>query len=322
MCIRDRNMNVHRPDWQFGFDDNNAVFIDNVRLDMITRTAPPVVLPTTLEGNIFDWNLDDKPIWGRWGGDHWSANAYLPNYTYPTTDPEMDGFGMAGSRGYWLLMDNSALAPPNTPAWAGGQNGCDGPANFRLISDNVLKHYVFEVDARAEGLADGVTDTTVDCQLFLDAPSSGGVQLNFSVPANSNWVHSAVAFDTVTDWGGGAAAAKARFATNYHNINAVRVQWQMNNAPDGAMWGYDTDNRIIVDNMKLVHYATACPPLSVYTETNNVIVTWAAPDVGTAILLSGNTLTGVTNEVSGAASPYVVPVASAPKYFRTQWVAP
>jgi hypothetical protein len=69
-----------------------------------------------------------------------------------------------------------------------------------------------------------------------------------------------------------------------------------------------------------VHQVLACAPLTIVAQTNHLIVTWAQPDNGTAVLQSANALSGPFVDVSGATSPYVTPVTTAPKYFRTHWV--
>jgi hypothetical protein len=87
-------------------------------------------------------------------------------------------------------------------------------------------------------------------------------------------------------------------------------------------WGYDTDNALIVDNIKLERLFVACPPLSVAASGENIIVTWPAPSTGTAKLQSATSLAGPFADVVGASSPYSTPSAGGPKYFRTVWVPP
>jgi len=44
-------------------------------------------------------------------------------------------------------------------------------------------------------------------------------------------------------------------------------------------------------------------------------------NTGMADLMT-NSVNGTYSDVSGATSPYVIPIASAPRFFRTQWVPP
>jgi len=319
------NVNLHEPYYQFGWDDYNVVLIDNMQLAVRQFAGPPPPTPPTVPLTIFEWNMDDKPLTYTWGTYNWSADTnnpqiYIPTYTYSATTSEMAGYGVGGSNGWWLQMDNSTLAPPNTPAWAGGNTGGGGPVDLSHFTDNLLKSYVLECDVRVEGLAPDASVGVVDIPLSMDSPR-GNVRLEFSSPGGSNWVHSAVDFSQANWNTGDGRLPKSSFATNYNTYTSIAIELQLNSAPNGAMWEFDTNNRVVVDNIKLVHYVAACPPLTIFTATNNVIVTWDAPSTGTAILLSGDTVAGVTNEV-GPTSPYVIPIASAPKYFRTRWVAP
>jgi hypothetical protein len=311
------NVNLHMPDPQFGWDDYNAVLLDNLRLDVRQFSGPPPPPPPTVPFTILDWNMDDKPLWYTFGGYNWSQNSFLPTFDYYHA-PDLNSYGVGGSTAWWLSMDNSALGPPNTPQWAGGGTGGGGPVDFSQFTDNDPSRYIVSWDARVAGLAPDVTNTTVALQLFMDSPR-GNVQINYAVPVESNWVHSAVSFNSGSWDTGGGHLPKASFSTNFNTYTALHLQWQIENA-QAASWGYDTDNLIAVDNIKVTHVVVGCPPLRIFTATNNVIVTWAQPSSGTAKLLSGNTVSRVTNDVVGATSPYVIPIASAPKYFRTQWV--
>jgi hypothetical protein len=115
--------------------------------------------------------------------------------------------------------------------------------------------------------------------------------------------------------------SKAAFATNFA-VTAVRIQCQIENAQSQADWGFDADNTLAVDNIKLQRIYVATPPLQIETSGTNVIVTWAQPATGTAKLQSANSVLGPWSDVGGATSPYSSPTANAPIYFRTQWVAP
>jgi hypothetical protein len=311
------NVDLYMPHPQFGWDDYNVLLIDNLQLSVREFAGPPPPPPPTVDMTIVDWNMDDKPIWYTYGPYSWSQNSYLPTFDcFRNNGPNTLGVG--GSTAWWISMTNTDLAPPNTPQWAGGGTGGGGPVDFSQFTDNNLNRYVVSFDARAAGLAPDVTNTTVALQLFMDS-TNGNVQLNFPVPADSNWVHSAVSFNSASWDTGGGHLPKASFSTNYNTYTALRMQWQIENVA-GTDWGYDSDNLIAIDNIKVVHQVLACAPLSIVTQTNNVIVTWDQPPNGTAVLQSAVTLAGPFLDVTGATSPYVTPVAGAPKYFRTHWV--
>lgn len=312
------NVDMYMPHPQFGWDDYNVVLIDNLVLSIREFAGPPPPPPPTVAMTIADWNMDDKPLWYTYGGFNWSQNSYLPTYDYYRNDGP-NTLGVGGSTAWWVSMTNTDLAPPNTPQWAGGGTGGGGPADFTQFTDNDLNRYFVTFDARAEGLAPDVTNTTIDLQFFMDSPR-GNVRLDFPVAAETNWVHSELSFNSASWNTDGGRLPKASFATNYNTYTALRMQWQIDNAASTA-WGYDSDNLIAIDNIKVVHQILACAPLSIVTETNNVIVTWDQPANGTAVLQSADSLSGPFVDVAGATSPYVTPVAGAPKYFRTHWVS-
>lgn len=271
------------------------------------------MLPPTVAKTIIDWNMDDKPMYGGWGGYNWSQNTFLPTFTW---SPAEAGAGVGGSNAWTLHMDNSALAAPNTPQWAGGGTGDNGPTDYSHFDTGDLKAYKLTFDARAEGLNPLKVDTVCRMQFFMDI-NGNNMRLDFDIPASSNWVTTSYVLNS----GGVGLGSKAAFATNYA-VTAVRIQCQIENAQSGADWGFDADNTLAVDNIKLERIYIATPPLQIATSGNNVIVTWAQPATGTAKLQSANSVLGPWSDVNNATSPYSSPLANAPRYFRTQWVAP
>jgi len=308
------NMNLNQPDPQFGFDDNNALFIDNVKLSVIVRQGPVPPTPPTVPFTILDWNMDDKPMWGGWGPYGWSANSYQPIFTW---SPAAPGYGVGGSNAWIMTMDNTLLAPPNTPAWAGGGSGDNGPTDYTLFNTGDLTAYSLSFDARAQGLNPAKLDpVTCNMQFFMDAPG-GNMRADFQIVPASNWVHNIYTLNQ----GVFGIGSKTMFTTNY-NVTAVRIQVQIEDAASEADWSFDNDNVLIVDNIKFERLYIGCPPLSITQVGSNIVVTWAEPSTGTSKLQSATSLNGTWNDVPGAASGYTIPVASAPKFFRTQWIPP
>ena len=88
----------------------------------------------------------------------------------------------------------------------------------------------------------------------------------------------------------------------------------------------DADNTMTVDNIKVVELAQGIAPLSIVNTNGQIKVYWSDPvnNDGTAMLQSSTNVTGpyldVPGAASGAASPYVVPVGTPPRFFRSQWV--
>ncbi|HEY5911218.1 MAG TPA: hypothetical protein VJA21_11510, partial [Verrucomicrobiae bacterium] len=99
------NLNVHMPSDVFGFDYENYVYVDNVKLQVITDTNPPPVMPPTFAAQVGEWNFDDKDLWYAYGAYNWSQNSLLPTFTM---DRYAAGWGVGGSNAWILQMDNSA----------------------------------------------------------------------------------------------------------------------------------------------------------------------------------------------------------------------
>jgi hypothetical protein len=74
--------------------------------------------------------------------------------------------------------------------------------------------------------------------------------------------------------------------------------------------------------MKLTHYATGCPRLTITTLGTEEVVTWADPDTGAAQLQTADSVLGPWQDVIGAVSPHTNSIPAAPKCYRTRWVAP
>jgi hypothetical protein len=309
------NVNVHMPHGEFGWDDYNVILVDNMKLSVVQFSGPPPPPPPQVAFTMLDWNMDDKPLWYTYGGYAWSQNSFVPLVTYATNQSDMTGFGTGGSNAWWIQMDNSLLADPNTPQWAGGGTGGGGPVDFSLFNTADIKAYRLSFDARVQGLTADIS-TTCALQVFLDS-TNGNLRLDFPVTAGSNWTH----ISYLLNQGSAGIGSKSAFATNYATYTELRLQWQIENATS-ADWGFDADNGFIVDNIKLERLVVGCPPLVVSTSGTNIVVTWSQPSSGTAKLQSATTVNGTYSDVGGASSPYVTPIAGGPKYFRTQWVPP
>ncbi len=323
--------NQHMPNDQFGFDDNNVVYLDNIKLEVLQYSGPPPPPPPTVPFAILDYNFDDKPLW--WfnnPGFNWSQLS--PNsMPIPTGNGSNPGFGVGGSNAWTLAMDNSALAAPNTPGWAGiGDNG-GGPGNYTLFDTSALSSYRITFDCRVDGLApDREKATAFSHSFFLRAPddtlqppdgdtnADDLVRLNFDFTAKTNW--STVSF--LLSKGNVGGGSLANVTNHYSQITETMLEWGIQNANSGADWEFDNNNVLVIDNYKLERLYVGCPPLNVQTAGNNIVVSWAPPSSGTAKLQSAATVNGNYTDVTGATSPYSTPISGAPKYFRTQWIAP
>lgn len=312
--------NQHMPSDQFGFDTNNVVYLDNIKLQVLQYSGPPPPPPPVVPLSIVDWNMDDKGLWyggaaGTNGG--WSANNVKATYLL---DQPSAGTGVGGSNAllFWMMNEIYATNSP-LPAWAGGNGYFGGPANVANVSSPKLSDYQLSMDARVEGLDPASTVANFDFQVRFNTPTETLVRCDTSFSdIGSNWTHVTIKLNKAAVGEGSAAS----FATNYSQVSEIPVQVQLNNVVNQALWGYDTDNKVFLDNIKLDLLAVGLMPLSITAVGNNVVVTWPAPATGTTQLLSASTVNASYTEVLGATSPYTSPIAGVPKYFRTQWIPP
>ncbi len=323
-------VNFHMPHDNWGYDGDNALYIDNIRLDVVQQLPPPPA-PPKVPLAVFDYNWDDKPIWSAWNETRganlgWSAGAQA---TYWVTNNAV-GAGVAGSLGYVMAMDNTAMAG-NVPAWAGGNTGGNGPADYSQLKSPDLADYRVVLDGRVAGLNPAKLTTSGTLQLHVTAPDDTIqppdadtdndflIRLDFTVPdLQTNWQTITLALNKASVGQG----SKANFTSYFDKVSEIQFQFQINNSASEADWSFDDDNLMIIDNFKLERLQVACPPLSVTTSGQNIVVSWAAPSTGTVKLQSAVEVNGPYTEVVGATSPHSTPIAGGPKYFRTLWVPP
>jgi hypothetical protein len=328
------NQNQPNPS-QFGFDGDNAIYLDNVKLDVLQYAGPPPPPPPKVALPVFDYNFDDKGLWWAWPNfpattSGWSANANLA--TYSAINPAV-GEGVNGSQAFAISMDNTTILtdPPGQPAWAGGNASAGGPVNYAYMTSGDLKDYRLNFAARAVGLADDQGSTPFVFQIYFNAPddtlspadgdANRDTLLRLNVTVNgvtTNWQ----TFKPSLKEGSVDSGSLANFQTFLSKIDEITFQLQIQNPHQSAVWGLDAGNEIVVDDLKLERLVTGTPPLKIEPMGDKVVVSWDQPSSGTVKLLSGSTPAAITTEVVGATSPYTNAVSAAPKYFRTQWVAP
>ncbi len=328
------NQNQPNPS-EFGFDADNTVYIDNLKLEVLTYSSPPPPPPPKVAFAVFDYNFDDKDIWWVWPqgpGETttgWSANSNMATYwgLWP-----LAGQGVGGSQALAIAMDNSTILtdPPGRPAWAGGNVFAGGPVNYaQMVSPN-LQDYRITLQARAAGLANDQGSTPFVFQIYFNAPDGtlgGGtngqrdtlLRLNLTInDVKTNWQTFTVSLkDGMVDSG-----SVADFQTYVSKIDEITFQLQIQNANQDAVWGTDANNMIIADNVKLERLVTGNPPLQIQVIGNSAVLTWDPPSNGTAKLLTGTSLSTIDTEVVGATSPYTNTISGSARFFRTEWVPP
>jgi hypothetical protein len=188
----------------------------------------------------------------------------LLNFTFDNTSVQ----GEAGATGYGegfggavkFLTDVSAMASTNR-------------------SD-----YIFEFDARVEGLLPGVNAASGEFQVRFNTPddtvqppdSNTGrdtiLQVNYGFQPGSNWTH----YVFTLDQGGIGAGSDKSFALYLSSIDEPGFGVNFH-TPD-VQFGFDADNVVMVDNFKLsVVVKSNAPPVPKYEVT---IIDWNFDDKG------------------------------------------
>jgi hypothetical protein len=311
------NVNFPNPGDDFGFDPGNLVYMDNIRLEVISQ--PSTNEPPLVGVRILDWNCDDKRTDYNYEYN-WSANEILPVFTGARA---AEGYGVGSTNAWILQMDNTELGN-NPPAWAGGGTGGGGPADFTAFTSPDLASYRISFDARVEGLAPEKTETTTVLQLFLDVPDDSLLPADENTDADqllrldfqitgvyTNFEHRTF---LLSSGSAGNGTSKTNFANFHSVINGLRTQWQIENAASVNDWGYDADNALVIDNVKLerLQASTTTPPLSIQTGSNGLTLIWT----GTSKLQSATSVTGPFTDVQNASSPYNTPVTGDARFFR------
>jgi len=326
------NQNQPNPT-QFGPDAGNAIYMDNIKLEVLQYAGPPPPPPPKVGIAILDYNWDDKPLWASWnafpGGSGWVDGGGTRAYYWVVNDaPDV---GVASSKAYIMAMDNSLMAGGSIPGWAGGNTGGTGPADYSLMTSSDLKDYQLNFAARLEGLAEGREESPVTVQLSFNAPDDTLqppdadtdrdllIRLNLNITGiRTNWqTFASLLKDAAVDSG-----SLANFQTHFSKTDEVAFQFQIQNPHQVEVWGYDADNQIVIDDFKLERLVVGTPPLKVQALGDKVVVSWDAPSTGTVKLLKGSTVSMVTTEVVDATSPHTNAAAAGPLYFRTLWVPP
>jgi len=301
----------------FGSDSDNAIVIGDLELDSVDAVS--VQQPPLVGQPVLNWNLDDSPMFGLSGFTYGLTPPY-PVVTYPTTWPgDFAGWGVGGSNGWYITCDNSAIGA----GYAGAGFSGHGPTDYTRFNTGDLSLYRLSFVAEAFGLAPGVSSTPATVSILVDS-TNGNLELDFSdhVVAGTNWTTNTFILNTavVEPWTG--SAPMASFATNYSTYKNLRLQWQLDNLDQTAIWGVGAGKGIAVDNITLERMSVGIPPLSISDNGKHVVLTWADPTIGTGttILLHATSPIGPWSEVVGATSGYTTPNTGAPSYFRTQWV--
>ena len=310
--------NWHQSDPQFGFDADNVVILDNIALYAVDRA--PVIPPPTTPYAIVDWNMDDKGLlygWAAGTNGGWSQNGVKATYLL---DWASAGTGQGGSNSiqFWMINEIYATNSP-LPTWAGGNGGFGGPGNYAQVRSPSLADYRLSMDARVEGLDPAATAADFDFQVRFVAPAPLGSLVRCDCKfygVSSNWTHVEIKLNQAVVGEGSAA----NFAANYSQVTEVAPQVQLNNVARASLWGFDADNKLFLDNIKLEYISVECPPITITPSGSDVVLTWPPINTGGYVQVQRKaTLTDpVWVDVPGATnSPVTLPHTNAAGFYRT-----
>jgi hypothetical protein len=308
----------------FGFTSTGKLVVDNVQLVQTGNTIPT----PTQEKLIAQINFDDQ--------------LGITNYGYSFSDvgavpvaAAITNTGVNGSMALQITADCStwATTPPNSYSGWGAATRKLIP--FTLTSTNQSSYRLY-VSAKAGGFLPGVTNGpgAVSVQFLVPDGTTGApdgnpdvvLELEPSVTLTSNY--QAFVFDGGTmpsvPYHGGSLALFDQYISKVYAVN-VLVQAIGDTGATPAVWGYDADNSVTIDNIRLVQVVPGLPPVSVVKTNGQTQVYWTNPGTGgTAQLQSSTNAAGpylnVSGAASGAASPYAVPPGRGAQFFRTVWV--
>jgi len=294
-------MNWNNPE-PFGYDGDNAIYMDNIRLDVIQRVATNP--PPTVDIPILFWNFDDKPVY------------YNYQYTYSQNNtPEFVAqasygpLGVGGSNANVLTFDDSIFTN-GAPAYAGAGTGFSGPMDASQFTTTNLASYRLDFDYRVLGLDPSKTSTPGQMQLAIRTNGNAVLTVNFDVSLKTNWQ----TFSATLNKGGNGGGSAAAFAQNLSKIDSIQPNFQVTAVPFD--FGLDGDNTVILDNIRFARVQVGLPPLTIDRSGGNVVITWSGP----AKLQSAVNVAGPYTDVTGATSPYSPPATGPARFFRTQWV--
>jgi hypothetical protein len=310
----------------FGFDNDNDLVLDNISLSQSFTT---VVAGPKIEQVIYQADFDTNqpatayPFIFRDGAN--SATVIL------STNLTGGAGGTAALQGTADLTSWSGTPPTS---YSGFGIGVSGTNSSPLPSSDKSTYRVY-VTAKGAGFLPGVTSASgvmgiqfmVPPGTLMPSNAAPAVVLELAPTLTLTSNYQAFVFDGATSpigiYSGGS---QAMFNQYYTNVNAIQVQAQFNGSPDlGSIFGYDGNNAMFFDNIKVVELVPGFPPVSITRTGTQIKVYWTDPATGgTAKLQSATSLLGPWTDVlgaaSGSASPYTVPSGSSQLFFRSAWV--
>lgn len=310
----------------FGFTSTGALTVDNIELIQTGNTVPTPVQEQVIWQADFDSTFPNTAVYGfhyRDGTD--GASGVVSTNV---------GGGISGSNSLEYTVDLSSWSSTPPVSYSGfGVGATESPLPFVLTSSNKSSYRVY-VAAKAGGLLSGAS-TNIPAVLDLlftvpagaESPSNASpavvLDLNPSLTLTTIW--QSFVFDNMAI-GVNNGGSQALFNQYVSKVNQMQVQVVAQGSPNVAtIFGYDNNNTVNIDNIKVVQLVQGLPPVSVSSTAGQVKIYWTDPTTGGFAQLQSSTNVGgpylnVSGETSGADSPYTVPPGSAQQFFKTVWV--
>jgi hypothetical protein len=272
---------------------------------------------------VLHWNMDDRPLAFTFPYG-WSDNSRLP---VATAQAAAGGHGVGGSNAWLLQLDTRPLAS-DPPLSAGGGMGGEGPVDYARFSSPALADYQISFAVRVSGLAQPQAQTPITLRLFLSAPDDTLdppdlnpapdllLRLDWILPAvGTEWQHDTLSLADATIGTG----AISHFQAHHLSIQQLQVQWEIANAADADLWGFDNDNLLVVDDLILERLYESVSPLSIQVVGNQLEIRWTSPSSGTTQLETATAIGGPYTPVPGATSPHPASLSDTARFFRAYW---
>jgi hypothetical protein len=284
-----------------------------------TSAAPPT---PTVEKPIWQTNFDSTfPNDGDYGfSDRDGSPAATGNWAINPTG------GIGGSASFEYTVNFSAWSSSPPSSYSGFGIGADeSPLPYSLTSSSQASYRVY-LSAKVGGTSAGITNVPGQVDLSFFIPNGTEVyDLTSTFMLSTNW--QSYEFDGETNlqvatW---LTGAQSLFNQYVSQVNKMEVQISVLGSPNVAtLFGYDANNTVDIDNIKVVELAPGLAPLTIVQTNARSMVVWADPVTGgTAQLQRATNVTGpylnVVGATSATASPYAVP-SGTNQFFRNMWV--
>jgi len=303
----------------FGFTNNAVLNVDNIELVQTGNTVPTPTVERLIWQSDFDTTFPDDAVYGfsYRDGNNTATGTLSTNLT--------GGIGGSASLEYTVDLSSWSGSPP--ALYSGiGVGATESPIPFTLTLTNNTSYRVY-LSAKVGGVSAGVTNVSGVVDLLFRAPSNATeivvFDLNPTITFTTNW--QSYVFNNMPI-GVNNGGSQALFDQYVSQVNQLSVQVVPQGSPNVAtLFGYDANNTVDIDNIKVVELEPGLAPLTVAKTNNQVQVIWTDPATGGwAKLQSATNVAGPYVDVSGAssaaASPYTVPSGSGQQFFRTMWV--